>query len=116
MTDNCDCEGDYIFGAVCNSTSVAGTITLPENVVDTADGKFEVFLVHTPNSIKDFRSLLNGVLNQDYSSPFLDFFQTSSLEIYAPSGLEWAIDGECFVSENSIRVSNLHRRLKLLVG
>ena len=42
------CEGDYIFGAVCNSTSVAGTITLPKTVVDTGDGKFEILLIHEP--------------------------------------------------------------------
>ncbi len=34
-------EDDYIFGAICNTTSVAGTITLPAAMVDTADGVFE---------------------------------------------------------------------------
>lgn len=114
--DEFDCEGDYIFGAVCNSTSVAGTINLPDSIVDTADGKFEILLVHKPNSIIDFQSLLIGVFNQDYSSPFLDFFQASSLEIFTPQDLEWAIDGERFVSGGTVNVTNLRRRLKLLVG
>lgn len=107
-------EGDYIFGAVCNSTSIAGTITLPSDIVDTGDGKFEVLLVHKPHSISDFQSLLTGIFTHDYSSPFLDFFQTYSLEIEAPEGLEWALDGERYVSEGHIKVLNLKRKLKLL--
>lgn len=111
-----DCyEDDYIFGAVCNSTSVAGTITLPGDVVDTGDGKFEVLLVHKPHNVIDLQNLLGGVFTQDYSSPFLDFFQTDSLEIEAPDGLEWALDGERYAGNGTISVSNMKKRLKLLV-
>ena len=46
-----DYEGDYIFGAVCNSTSIAGTITLPPDIVDTDDGKLEVILIKMPKTI-----------------------------------------------------------------
>lgn len=107
-------EGDYIFGAVCNSTSVAGTISLPESIVDTGDGKFEVLLVHEPHNVIDFNNLLAGVLTKDYSSPFLDFFQTSGLEITTPEGLEWAVDGERYVSNGTVNVSISKRKLRLL--
>lgn len=107
-------EGDYIFGAVCNSTSVAGTIKLPDSIVDTGDGKFEVLLVHEPHNVIDFNNLLGGILTKDYSSPFLDFFQTSSLEIAAPERLEWAIDGERYVSNGTVNVSISKRKLRLL--
>ena len=46
-------EGEYLFGAVCNSTSVAGTITLPEAIVDTCDGVLEVldYLERIPDKL-----------------------------------------------------------------
>ena len=108
------CEGDYIFGAVCNSTSVAGTITLPKNIVDTGDGQFEVLLVHEPRTLIDFQNMLIGVLTQDYSSPFLDFFQTDSLKISAPAELDWSLDGEHGEGSSTIDVSNLNAKLTLI--
>lgn len=108
------CEGDYIFGAVCNSTSVAGTISLPDDIVDTGDGRFEVLLVHEPQTIIDFQNIVHGVLTQDYSSPFLDFFQASSLKIEAPSELEWSLDGERGEGSAEISVANCRHKLTLI--
>lgn len=114
IVDGFACEGDYIFGAVCNSTSVAGTITLPSDVVDTADGLFEVLLVREPRTLFDFQELLLGVLTQDYSSPFLEFFQTSSVSVEAPPDMEWTLDGERGEPIQSIMVENLKHRIRLI--
>lgn len=108
------CEGDYIFGAVCNSTSVAGTIALPKTVVDTGDGKYEVLLVHEPHTLIDFQNILIGVLTQDYSSPFLDFFQAETLKITAPEGLDWSLDGELGKGSSEHLIENLEGRLTLI--
>ena len=108
------CEGDYIFGAVCNSTSVAGTISLPKTVVDTGDGKFEVLLVHEPRTLIDFQSILMGVFTQDYSSPFLDFFQADKLSITATPALDWSLDGERGPGADRHEIVNLVDRLTLI--
>lgn len=108
------CEGDYIFGAVCNSTSVAGTISLPKAVVDTGDGKFEILLVHEPQTIIDFQNILLGIFTQDYSSPFLDFFQAQSLKIEAPEDLDWSLDGERGKGAERHEIENLAGRLTLI--
>ena len=100
-------EDEYIFGAVCNSTSVAGTITLPSNVVDTCDGILEVLLIKTPKTIVDLENIVRGILSQDYSSPLIDFFQTRELDIDSPDGLEWALDGECSIPSGKVHVSVL---------
>ena len=108
------CEGDYIFGAVCNSTSVAGTITLPKTVVDTGDGKFEILLVHEPRTLIDFQNILIGIFTQDYSSPFLDFFQADSVKISSPEGLDWSLDGELGKGSEKHEIANLADRLTLI--
>lgn len=87
-------EGDYLFGAVCNSTSIAGTLELPKAAVDMLDGKFELLLVKTPKTLPDLDATLRGLFTQDYSCPFIDFFQASRIDIDNPPGLEWALDGE----------------------
>ena len=105
---------EYTFGAVANSTSVAGTFTLPADLVDTADGKFEVLLVHKPQSLIDWQSILIGVLTQDYSSPFLDLFQTEKLRIEAPAHLDWSLDGERAHGKSSIDFEILPKRITLI--
>ena len=87
-------EGDYIFGAVCNSTSIAGTLELPADVVDTLDGKFEVLLIQSPKTLLDLDLMVRGLLTQDYSHPLIDFFQAEDIYVENPVGLEWALDGE----------------------
>lgn len=114
ITDNYTYEGDYIFAAICNTDTVAGTFTLPKDTVNTGDSMFEVLLLHKPHSVMDFQSQLNGVFTHDYSSAFIDFFQTDFLSIEAPDGLEWAVDGERYIARSPIKVYNLHKRLKLL--
>ena len=100
-------EDEYLFGAVCNSTSVAGTITLPEAIVDTCDGVLEVLLIKTPKTLVDLDAIVRGILSQDYSSPLIDFFQTSQLIIENPDGLEWSLDGEQFTPSGKVPVSVL---------
>ena len=95
---NCDSilhEDDYIFGAVSNSTSIAGTITLPRQSVDTCDGIFEVLLIRMPKNLSELDSAIRSILTMDFTSPQIDFFHARELIVDNPDGLEWSLDGEC---------------------
>ena len=48
QTDSGSFEGDYIFGAISNSTSVGGIFDPDPSVVDMQDGKFELMLIRPP--------------------------------------------------------------------
>ncbi len=100
-------DDEYIFGAICNSTSVAGTITLPDSIVKTCDGIFEILLIKMPKTIVDLEEIIRGLLSQDYSSPLIDFFQARELDLNCPSGLEWSLDGEYHWIEDRVHVSVL---------
>ena len=106
-------EGDYIFGAVCNSTSIAGTIELPGSLVDTADGVFEVLLVKMPKTMLELDMIIRGLLSQDYSCPNIDLFQAKELDIENPPELEWSLDGEASGVMDKAHVSVIPRFLNL---
>ena len=106
-------EGDYIFGAVCNSTTIAGTIELPRKVVDPCDGIFEVMLIKMPRSISDLDMAIRGLKNQDYSCPVIEFFQASKLSINNEPGLEWSLDGECLIPQDNFEFSVMPKFLEL---
>lgn len=106
-------EDDYIFGAICNSSNIAGTIELPKAVVDPSDGVFEVLLIKMPKTITDLDMIIRSIYNQDYSCPLLDFFQASRLSIENEPGLEWSLDGECIIPADSFEFSIMPRFLEL---
>ena len=87
-------EGEYIFGAVCNSISIAGTFELPRSVVDTCDGVFEVLLIKTPKTIIELNAIITGLLTQNYASPFIEFFQAKNIIAESEESVEWSLDGE----------------------
>ena len=92
--DGADHEGDYLFGAICNTTSIAGTIELPKELVDTCDGKFEVLLIREPKTLADYEPVIRGLLTQDYSCPLIEFFRAATLHIVSPPTMDWTVDGE----------------------
>ena len=106
-------EDDYIFGAVCNSTTIAGTIELPKRLVNPCDGIFEIILIKMPRSSSDLDMAIRGLKNQDYSSPMIEFFQASKLSISNEPGLEWSLDGECLVPKDSFKFSVMPKFLEL---
>ncbi|MFR6395038.1 MAG: hypothetical protein ACLUNQ_08105 [Oscillospiraceae bacterium] len=46
-------EDDFIFGSVCNSTSLAGLVKLDPNRVRMDDGVFELVLLRMPRTVLD---------------------------------------------------------------
>lgn len=107
-------EGEYIFGAICNTTSIAGTIELPASLVDTCDGMFEVLLIKSPKNISEFELTLRGLIMQDYSCPNIDFFRARNIHIENAPSLEWALDGEESGQFKEADVSVMPGFLKLL--
>lgn len=87
-------EDDYLFGAVSNSTSIAGTIALPASLVNTCDGKFEVLLIKVPKTLVELEEIVRGLLTQDYSVPQIELFQAEDIWAECSEALEWTVDGE----------------------
>lgn len=60
-TDDQVLEDDYIFGAVSNSTSVGGVLTLDPHLVNMSDGVFEVLLIRSPSNLLELNECIRGV-------------------------------------------------------
>ena len=107
-------EGDYIFGAICNSTSVAGVVSLSPDLVDMQDGKFEVLLVRAPKNPLELCKCVNALLHQSVESDMITFLSGSKLKVTANPKMTWSLDGEQAEGKRTICIQNLHRRLKLV--
>lgn len=113
-TDTQIFEDDYIFGAISNSTSVGGILTLDPKVVDMADGKFELLLVRAPRDIVELGDCVRALSTQKYNCNMLTFCATSRLWIDARADMPWTLDGERADGAARIEAENLHHAIHLV--
>ena len=107
--------GDYLFGAICNSTSVGGLLTLADDLVDMNDGLFEVLLIKSPSNILELNQILLALTTQNYNSPMLSFFSSGKLEITADKDMPWTLDGEYQEGCDTIEIKNIQGAIRLIV-
>ena len=107
-------EDDYIFGAICNSTSVGGIMTLDPNQVDLKDGKFEVLLVRAPKNWQEISECLLALQKQQYNSAMMTFRTASRITVEADPQMPWTLDGEKEDGRDCIEVHNLHQAIRLI--
>lgn len=107
-------KGEYIFGAVANTTSIAGVFKLGESEVDTCDGKFEVILAKNPQDANELNELIAAVFTANLKSPMLTYFKSSKVEIRSDGELSWTLDGELEHSFGNVTIENLHGVIDLI--
>ena len=54
-------DGEYLFGAVCNSISIGGLMKLSPERVILDDGKFELLLIRNPKDIMELRDCVRAL-------------------------------------------------------
>ena len=108
-------DGEYLFGAVCNSTSIGGLMKLdPERVV-LDDGKFELLLIPNPRTAADLQNLVVALLNQEYDREGLVFRHVSSIHLETEEDLPWSLDGEYAPSLPVVDIENRRQALEMLL-
>ena len=107
-------EDDYLFGAICNSTSVGGIMTLDPNQVDLTDGKFEVLLIRAPRTLQEISECLLAVQKQQYNSAMMTFRTASHITVEADPSMPWTLDGEKEEGHESEEIRNLHKAIRII--
>ena len=108
-------EDDYLFGAVCNSTSVGGILTLNPEEVDMADGLLEILLVRAPRSLMEIAECIQAVQNQRYNDCAMITFRSSGrIEVIANPDMPWTLDGEREDGHDRVTILNKHLAYRLM--
>ena len=109
-------EGDYIFGAISNSTSVGGILTLDPAAVDMNDGLFELLLIKSPANPLELNDCIWALQNQEYDSPMLTFHSASRMTVMADPAMDWTLDGEREPGHAQVHVQNIHNAIRLIIN
>ena len=107
-------EGDYLFGAVCNSTSLGGILTLNPEIVDMSDGLFELLLIRAPKDVAELSECIVALKNQKYNCRMITFRSANKAKVFTKEGLAWSLDGEKAEGSSEMLIENLHKRIHLV--
>ena len=107
-------EDDFLFGAISNSTSVGGILTLDPKIVDMADGKLEVLLIRMPVDLLEISECIKAVQTQQYNCAMITFRSAEKVKIYADPAMPWTLDGEREEGHSEIDVENVHLAIRIM--
>jgi len=109
-------EDDFIFGAICNSTSLGGILTLDPKQVDMRDGLLEILLARFPKDLAEVAECIQGVQKQTYDCKMLTFRSCRNVKITADPNMNCTSDGEMELGREKILVENLHQVIRVVGG
>lgn len=108
-------EDDFIFGAVVNSTSVAGIIKLSPEDVTLDDGIFEVLLIKMPKNVADLNNVISNVLARNFNTDYVCLLHTKEIRFEFDHPVAWTCDGEDGGSHVTVTAHNCQKALKLII-
>lgn len=114
LDDGTVIEDDFLFGAICNATSVGGILTLDPRQVDMRDGKFELLLVRAPRDLSEISECLRALRTQKYNCQMITFLSTSKVSVTADPDMNWTLDGEREEGHATVEAENLHHAIRLI--
>ena len=109
-----DYENDYIFGAVCNSTSLGGVLKLEDEGIHMNDGLFEALLIPYPGSLVRLNQIIAALTAHRYDDPSLIFIRASAFTCEGAPDLSWTLDGEEAEGASSLEIRNLPGAIRLI--
>ncbi len=107
-------EDDYIFGAVSNSTSVGGVLTLDPQAVDMNDGLLELLLIKMPRNPAELSECILALAEQRYDSPHITFCSAREITVTAEPTMEWSLDGERGDGVEQVRIRNIQDAIRVI--
>lgn len=113
-TDEKTFEGDYIFGAVSNSTSLGGLLKINPNIVDMNDGLLEMLFIKRPENLNELGQIITALNTMNYNSPMIDFCSAPQAEIRAPKSMNWTLDGEMAEGKGVIKIKNIKDAVNII--
>lgn len=114
--DEEELEGEFIYGGISNSESIAGFKWFNREEIDLADGKFEAIFIRKPKKISGYFRLLNDFRHKDYmvNRDFV-YFQANKITISTEKKVDWTIDGEYAGNLNLVNIENCNKALEMAI-
>ena len=114
--DEEELEGEFIYGGISNSESIAGFKWFNREDIDLADGKFEAIFIRKPKKLSGYFRLLSDFRHKDYmiNRDFV-YFKANHITVTTEKSLDWTIDGEHAGKMNFVNIENCNKAIELAI-
>ena len=109
------CEGDYIFGAVSNSTCIGGMLHYGESEVDLSDGLHEVILVEKPKNPRRLLNIIKALKNRSFDYDGITLFHTKRVRFECELEIQWSLDGERRDPGKTVEIENIPSAIEFII-
>ena len=110
--DGADFSGEFIFGAVTNSTSIGGFRKLICDGVQFDDGRLEGLFVKKPSGVRELEQMQRGLVRSDFSAACLLRFSAREFSVRSEE-MAWTLDGENGGRHSDVRISAVQKTLHI---
>ena len=114
-SDEMEFEGDFLFGMITNSKSVAGFKGLVKGDVQFDDGVYEVTFIKRPKNPLEIQEILGALLLEEINSNYMYSFRTKKLIIESEGMVPWTLDGEFGGEQDHVVIENNHKAVEIVV-
>ena len=114
-SDEMEFEGDFLFGMITNSKSVAGFKGLVKGDVQFDDGVYEVTFIKRPKNPLEIQEILGALLLEEINSNYMYSFRTRKLTIESEEMVPWTLDGEFGGEHDHVVIENNHKAVEINV-
>lgn len=112
--------GEYIFGMITNSFSVAGFKIRGTKNVMLDDGKFDCLFIRKPQNVSEFQKTISSILtNNIYDLDENELFFTakaSKVTIKSSEPMAWTLDGEYGGDKESVTILNHQQKIGIYLN
>lgn len=108
-------EGDFLFGMVTNSKSVAGFKGLVRGDVQFDDGVYEVTFIRRPRNPLELQEILSALLKEELDSHYMYSFRTRHLIVESEEMIPWTLDGEFGGEHKNVEISNNQKAVDIII-
>lgn len=109
-------EGDFIFGAVSNSASVAGMTLFADSDIKQDDGFMELLLIKAPKNLAEFNAVIAALATKEPDNPYIIYKQVKNAKFVSDDETEWTLDGEFGGAFKETEIEVVEKAITILVG
>ena len=114
VADGIEEEGDYVFGAVSNSASVAGMPLFDDEEIKQDDGQMELILVRAPKNLAEFNAIVSSLATKTPDNPYITYRQVKKATFISENEIEWTIDGEFGGASKLTEISVINKAITIM--
>lgn len=112
-TDNMEIKGDFIFGAVTNSTSLGGIKNLLPQDVKLDDGLLEGVFIKRPKTLVELELLKKGLADRSLSASCIICVKSANFRIETEQKVAWTLDGENGGTHDNVNIKVIPQAIQI---